>query len=127
MFEKADPGRLSETFGRSVERLNGRTDVLNGTRVDAYLQYSEVQKGLKQISSKKLFYTLDSNFLLSMLKLFFARQDSFNKNKILPSIGTNKNFLVLRCSNENWDFFMLNLNFHLQKNRKTIILSDKSI
>jgi hypothetical protein len=52
VFEKADPGRLSETFGRSVERLNGRTDVLNGTRVDAYLQYSEVQKGLKQISSK---------------------------------------------------------------------------
>jgi hypothetical protein len=44
VFEKADPGRLSETFGRSVERLNGRTDVLNGTRVDAYLQYSEVQK-----------------------------------------------------------------------------------
>ena len=47
VFEKADPGRLSETFGLSVERLNGRTDVLNGTRVDAYLQYSEVQKGLK--------------------------------------------------------------------------------
>ncbi len=31
VFEKADPGRLSETFGRSVERLNGRTDVLNVT------------------------------------------------------------------------------------------------
>ncbi len=29
VFEKADPGRLSETFGRSVERLNGRTDLLN--------------------------------------------------------------------------------------------------
>jgi hypothetical protein len=52
VFEKADPGRLSETFGLSVERLNGRTDVLNGTRVDAYLQYSEVQKGLKQIFKK---------------------------------------------------------------------------
>jgi hypothetical protein len=31
VFEKADPGRLSETFGLSVERLNGRTDVLNVT------------------------------------------------------------------------------------------------
>jgi hypothetical protein len=31
MLEKADPGSLSETFGRSVERLNGRTDVLNVT------------------------------------------------------------------------------------------------
>jgi hypothetical protein len=31
VFEKADPGRLSETFWRSVERLNGRTDVLNVT------------------------------------------------------------------------------------------------
>jgi hypothetical protein len=53
VFEKADPGGLSETFGLSVERLNGRTDVLNGTRVDAYLQYSEVQKGLKQISPQE--------------------------------------------------------------------------
>ncbi len=31
VFEKADPGRLSETSGRSVERLNRRTDVLNVT------------------------------------------------------------------------------------------------
>ncbi len=31
VFEKADPGRLSETFGLSVEQLNGRTDVLNVT------------------------------------------------------------------------------------------------
>jgi hypothetical protein len=42
VFEKSDPGgRQSETFALSVERLNGRADVLNGTRVDAYLQYAE--------------------------------------------------------------------------------------
>ncbi len=31
VFEKADPGRLSETFGLSVERLNERPDVLKVT------------------------------------------------------------------------------------------------
>jgi hypothetical protein len=31
VFEKADPALLSETFGLSAERLNGRTDVLNVT------------------------------------------------------------------------------------------------
>ncbi len=31
VFEKADPGRLSETFRLSVEQLNGRRDVLKAT------------------------------------------------------------------------------------------------
>ena len=41
MFEKSDPGQQSEMFRVSVERVNSLPDLLNGTRVDAYLQYAE--------------------------------------------------------------------------------------
>ena len=43
VLEKADPGHLSESLGLAVQGVNQRTDLLNGTRVDAYLQYSEVR------------------------------------------------------------------------------------